>query len=75
MTRARKRAPKFANEAEEREYWEREDSTASLDWRQARRVRLPNLQPSTTAISPRLPVSLSEEIKIDGRKATRPINR
>ena len=75
MTRARNLAPKFASEAEERAYWVREDSTASLDWRQAKRVRLQNLQPSTTAISLRLPVNLLEEIKIDGRKATRPINR
>ena len=43
---------------------EREDSTADLDWRRAKRVRLPNLQPSTTAISLRLPVSVLEKIKI-----------
>lgn len=68
MTRARRRAPKFASEAEESAYWEREDSAASLDWRQAKPVRLPNLQPSTTAISLRLPVSLLEEIKIAAHK-------
>ena len=68
MPRARKQAPKFASEADERAYWEREESTAGLDWRQARRVRLPNLQPSTTAISLRLPVSLLEEIKIAAHK-------
>jgi hypothetical protein len=33
----------LAAEAEERAYWEREDSTADLDWRQAKRVRPPNL--------------------------------
>ncbi|HEY6735264.1 MAG TPA: BrnA antitoxin family protein [Roseiarcus sp.] len=57
-----------ASEAEERAYSEREDSTADLDWRRAKRVRLPNLQPSTTAISLRLPVSLLEEIKIAAHK-------
>jgi predicted DNA binding CopG/RHH family protein len=31
-------------------------------------VRLPNLQPSTTAISLRLPVSLLEQIKIAAHK-------
>ena len=41
----------FASEAEERAYWEREDSLADVDWRRAERVRLPNFQPSTTAIS------------------------
>ena len=42
--------------------------TRGLDWRQAKRIRLPNLQPSTTAISLRLPVSLLEEIKIAAHK-------
>ena len=51
MKKVRKIPSAFASEVEERAYWEREDSTADLDWRQAKRVRLPNLQPSTTAIS------------------------
>ena len=67
MKNPRKAAPKFQNEADERAYWEREDSAAALDWR-AERVRLPNLQPSTTAISLRLPVSLLEQIKIAAHK-------
>jgi predicted DNA binding CopG/RHH family protein len=68
MKRPRNSAPKFRSEAEERTYWEREDSTADLDWRRAERVRLLNLQPSTTAISIRLPVSLLEAIKIAAHK-------
>ena len=68
MAKARKAAPKFANEADERAYWERKDSGASLDWRRAERARFPNLRPSTTAISLRLPVSLLEEIKIAAHK-------
>ena len=60
MTKARKAPAKFTSEADERAYWERDDSTAHLDWRRAEQVRLPNLQPSTTAISLRLPVSLLE---------------
>jgi hypothetical protein len=43
MKKARKVPVAFASEAEERAYWEREDSTADLDWRRAKRVRLPNL--------------------------------
>ena len=50
MKKARKIPAAFASEAEERAYWEREDSTAALDWRRAKRVRLPNLHPSRTAI-------------------------
>jgi predicted DNA binding CopG/RHH family protein len=68
MKKAHKVPAVFASEAEERAYWEREDSAADLDWRQAKRIRLPNLQPSTTAISLRLPVSLLEAIKIAAHK-------
>jgi len=68
MTRAHKGRRKFATEAEECAHWEREDSTADLDWSKAQRVRLPNLQPRTTAISLRLPVSLLEAIKIAAHK-------
>ena len=32
MTKARKATGKFTSEAEERAFWEREDSTADLDW-------------------------------------------
>ena len=76
MTKARKSVPAFATEAEERAHWEREDSTASLDWTKATSVRLPKLQPSTTAISLRLPVGLLEQIKKSRpTSVTSPINR
>ncbi len=68
MKRAPKLAGRFQSEADERAHWEREDSTAGLDWSRAERVRLPNLQPTTTAISLRLPVSLLEDIKIVAHK-------
>lgn len=68
MKKTRRIPAVFASEAEERAYREREDSAADLDWRQAKRIRLPNLQPSTTAISLRLPVSLLEAIKIAAHK-------
>ncbi|HZZ62810.1 MAG TPA: BrnA antitoxin family protein [Roseiarcus sp.] len=60
--------PSFAARAEERAYWEREDSAADLEWSRAERVHLPNLQPSRTSISLRLPVSLLEQIKIAAHK-------
>lgn len=43
--------PKFRSEAEERRFRESRDSSDNVDWSKARRVRLPNLKPSTTAIS------------------------
>lgn len=60
--------PSFKNEAEERKFWETHDSTDYVDWSKAKRARFPNLKPSTTAISLRLPVSLLEQIKIAANK-------
>ena len=54
----------FKSEAEERRHREKPTSDQHLDWSKAERVRLPNLKPSTTAISLRLPVALLERIKI-----------
>ena len=59
----RKPIPAFKSEAEERKFWETHDSTDYVDWSTAQRVRFPNLKPSTTAISLRLPVSLLEQIR------------
>lgn len=56
--------PTFASEAEEREFWENNDSGDYLDWSLAKRVTLPNLKPTTQAISLRLPISLLEDIKV-----------
>jgi predicted DNA binding CopG/RHH family protein len=72
LSKVRKAAPTFASDAEERSYWEREDSAAGLDWRRAYRVRLPNLKPGATSISLRLPVSLLERIKIAAHKRDAP---
>ena len=64
MPKPRKPIPDFRDEAEERAFWEAHDTTGYVDWRAARPVRLPNLKPSTTAISLRLPVALLERIKL-----------
>ncbi len=66
--RKAKPIPRFKTEAEERKFWETHDSTEYVDWSKAERVRLPNLKPSTTAISIRLPVGLLEQIKIAANK-------
>ena len=60
--------PSFDSEAEERRFWESHDSTDQVDWSRAERVRLPNLRPSTTSISLRLPLSLLERIKMAAHK-------
>src|SRR5947209_1350662 len=68
MNKKLKSPPKLRNEAEERRFWETHDSSDYVDWTKAKRVRLPNLKPSTTSISLRLPVSLLERIKIAANK-------
>jgi predicted DNA binding CopG/RHH family protein len=60
--------PKFKSEAEERRFWETHDSSSHVDWSKAERVRLPNLKPSTTSISLRLPVTLLDRIKVAANK-------
>lgn len=68
MSRKIKAVPKFKSEAEERAFWETPESASLVDWTKAERVRFPNLKPSTTSISLRLPVSLLERIKIAANK-------
>jgi len=60
---ARTKVPKFASEAQERKFWEAHDSAILVDWSKAKRVRLPNLKPSTQSISLRLPIHTLERIK------------
>lgn len=60
--------PRFRSEAEERKFWETHDSTQYIDWTKARRVQLPNLKLSTTAISLRLPQGLLDRIKLAANK-------
>jgi predicted DNA binding CopG/RHH family protein len=68
MSRKLKPIPRFRSEAEERRFWETHDSTEYVDWSKAKRVRLPNLKLSTTAISLRLPLGLLDRIKIAANK-------
>lgn len=64
----KKPIPEFKSEAEEFEFWSAggpgADSTAFVDWSQAKRVRLPKLKPSLRTISARLPVAMIEDLKI-----------
>ncbi|HEY5239743.1 MAG TPA: BrnA antitoxin family protein [Rhizomicrobium sp.] len=72
MARKLKSVPRFSNEAEERKFWENHDSGDYVDWSKAERARFPNLKPTTTAISLRVPVSLLDRIKIAANKRDMP---
>jgi predicted DNA binding CopG/RHH family protein len=60
---SKRRMPKFASEDAERRFWAQHDSVEYFDWSRSAPPALPNLRPSTTAISIRLPVSMLEELK------------
>lgn len=72
MPKKLKPIPAFDSEAQERRFWEANDSSGYVDWRKASAVRLPNLKPSTTSISLRLPLPLLERIKIAANKRDMP---
>lgn len=63
MSKQLKATPQFTNEAEERAFWEKHDSSEYLDWTKAQRVVFPNLKPTTRTISLRLPQHLLDSIK------------
>jgi predicted DNA binding CopG/RHH family protein len=67
-----KKTPKFKTEAEERAFWESNDSSDYVDWSKAKPVTMSNLKPSTKTISLRLPEMLLDSIKIEANKRDMP---
>jgi predicted DNA binding CopG/RHH family protein len=63
-----RKIPKFESEDQERDFWASHDSTDFVDWRQAERVQLPNLRPTTRTISIRLPEPMIERLKVLANK-------
>lgn len=72
MTKPNKTPPDLPTERDERAFWESHDSSDYVDWGAAERLRLPNLRPSTKAISLRLPLALLERIKVEANKRDMP---
>ena len=60
--------PKFRTEAQERRFWETHDTSDYVDWSKAQEAAFPDLKPTTTSISLRLPSSLLSELKILANK-------
>jgi predicted DNA binding CopG/RHH family protein len=58
-----KTVPVFATEEAERAFWATADTTEYFDWTQARQAVLPNLKPTTTPISMRIPETLLTDLK------------
>ncbi len=64
----KKKIPKFSSEAEERKFWQQNDSSEYIDWSGAEKVLFSKLKPSTRKISIRLPESMIEELKLLANK-------
>ncbi len=63
-----KAVPRFASEEAERAFWGSHDSTDYLDWSEAERPVLPDLRPTTSTISLRIPELLLQELKLLANK-------
>lgn len=64
--------PKFKNEDEERDYWDTFDLTKHYEPGDFVRVRFPNLKPTTTPISIRIPNYLLSDLKIHANRLNIP---
>jgi predicted DNA binding CopG/RHH family protein len=64
----KKPMPEFANEDEERAFWDSHDSADFLDWSKAKPAIFPHLRPSTKTISLRLPESMLDELRVLANK-------
>ena len=60
--------PKFKNEDEEREFWDKIDLGDYLEPGDFVRVRFPNLKPTSTPISIRLPNYMISELKVKANR-------
>lgn len=67
-TKKNPKIPHFKNEAEERAFWSKTDSTRYIDWGKAKRVSFPNLKPTLKTISIRLPEMMIDDLKVLANK-------
>jgi len=64
-----KKIPKFKNEKQEADFWQKNDSVDFIDWSRAEKnVSMPNLKPSTKTISLRLSESMLNDLKTVANK-------
>lgn len=63
MEKLLKKLPKFKNEDDERKFWDSHSSVDYVDWSKAQNVIFPNLKPTSTSISLRIPNYVLSRIK------------
>lgn len=64
MPKKLKEIPKFKSEAEERDFWAKENSTDYIDWDKSEISVLPKLKPTTKTISLRMSESMLNQIRL-----------
>jgi len=68
MSKKLKRIPKFKSEKQEREFWQKVDSTEYINWDKAENWKFPNLKMTSKPITIRLPQSLIDRLKVKAHK-------
>ncbi len=63
-----KKIPKFGTEKQEREFWQKADSTKYVDWSKAEHWVFPNLKLSSVPITMRLPQSWVDRAKLEANR-------
>lgn len=63
MASARRPVPEFRSETEERAFWDSHDTVDYVDWAQAVVAGFPNLKPSSSTISLRLPALPNKRVR------------
>jgi len=64
MKKVLKKIPKFKSEKEEREFWQKVDSTDYIDYKTMENWHFPNLKLTSRPITIRLPQALIDRLKI-----------
>lgn len=67
-----KKIPYFKSEKEEKEFWQRVDSTEYVNYSKLKRWQFPNLKLTSRPITIRLPQSLIDRIKIKAHRSDIP---
>lgn len=67
-----KKIPDFKNEKEEREFWQRADSTEYVNYTKLERWSFPNLKLTSRPITIRIPETIIEKVKIKANRADMP---
>ena len=67
-----KKIPKFKTEKEEREFWQKADSTKYVDYSDLEQWAFPNLKLTSKPITIRIPESIIERVKIRANKVDMP---